>query len=459
MSQASLIQRIDALLPQTQCGKCGHPGCKPYAEGIAQGEAINKCPPGGTATIIALADLLSVQPLPLEAPNGPVPPQIAFIREAECIGCTKCIQACPVDAIVGAAKQMHTVITDECTGCELCVVPCPVDCIDILPLAEPAASAQRHRADQFRQRFEFRNTRLAREEARRQAEREARAARAAQAQQSSAAAPTDAVQAAIERVKAQKAATPSLSDQQKRLKIEAAMAQVALKKAEAQYEVYGTSDLLAQVTELRAANDQAQAALKAAMEAPTPQVDEAALKQAKIAAAMSRAQLSKAEKAFGESPTAEQQAQLAELRDAVDQAQQRLDGLQGTPTAPAASEGEARLKQAKIALASRRAELKSAELRGADEAQLATLHQALVDAEAALHAAEDASGKQPPNLQRIDKRPVDPAVRAMKTELAYARADVSKLERQAEADPAALAQARERLAKAERALAEQSPSP
>ena len=455
----ALIQRIDALLPQTQCGKCGHPGCKPYAEGIAQGEAINKCPPGGTATIIALADLLSVQPLPLEAPNGPVPPQIAFIREAECIGCTKCIQACPVDAIVGAAKQMHTVITDECTGCELCVVPCPVDCIDILPLAEPAASAQRHRADQFRQRFEFRNTRLAREEARRQAEREARAARAAQAQQSSAAAPTDAVQAAIERVKAQKAATPSLSDQQKRLKIEAAMAQVALKKAEAQYEVYGTSDLLAQVTELRAANDQAQAALKAAMEAPTPQVDEAALKQAKIAAAMSRAQLSKAEKAFGESPTAEQKAQLAELRDAVDQAQQRLDGLQGTPAAPAASEGETRLKQAKIALASRRAELKSAELRGADEAQLATLHQALVDAEAALHAAEDASGKQPPNLQRIDKRPVDPAVRAMKTELAYARADVSKLERQAEADPAALAQARERLAKAERALAEQSPSP
>ncbi|WP_342244225.1 electron transport complex subunit RsxB [Pseudomonas sp. OTU5201] len=458
MNQASLIQRIDALLPQTQCGKCGHPGCKPYAEGIAQGEAINKCPPGGTATIIALADLLSVQPLPLEAPNGPVPPQIAFIREAECIGCTKCIQACPVDAIVGAAKQMHTVITDECTGCELCVVPCPVDCIDILPLAEPAASAQRHHADQFRQRFEFRNARLAREEARRQAEREARAARAAQAQQSTAAAPTDAVQAAIERVKAQKAATPSLSDQQKRLKIEAAMAQVALKKAEAQYEVYGTSDLLAQVTELRAANDQAQAALKAAMEAPTPHVDEAALKQAKIAAAMSRAQLSKAEKAFGESPTAEQQAQLAELRAAVDQAQQRLDGLQGTPAAPA-SEGEARLKQAKIALASRRAELKSAELRSADEAELAPLRQALADAEAVLHAAEDASGKQPPNLQRIDKRPVDPAVRAMKTELAYARADVSKLERQAEADPAALAQARERLAKAERALAEQSPSP
>ncbi|MFZ6045461.1 electron transport complex subunit RsxB [Pseudomonas sp. CR3202] len=453
MSQADLIQRIDALLPQTQCGKCGHPGCKPYAEGIAQGEAINKCPPGGTVTIIALADLLKVAPLPLDAPNGPVPPQIAFIREAECIGCTKCIQACPVDAIVGAAKQMHTVITDQCTGCELCVVPCPVDCIDILPLAEPEARAQRQRADQFRERFEFRNARLARDEARRQAEREARAARAAQAQQVTAA-PLDAVQAAIERVKAQKAAAPSLSDQQKRLKIEAAMAQVALKKAETQLEIYGTSDLQAQVAELRAANEKAQAALQTAMDAPAPQVDEAALKQAKIAAAMSRAQLARAEKAFGETPSDDQQAQLAELRAAVEQAQQRLESLQGTPPAPAAGEGEARLKQAKIALAGRRAELKSAEARGADDAELVPLRQALTDAEAALHAAEDASGKQPPNLQRIDKRPVDPAMRALKTELAYARADVSKLERQADVDPATLAQARERLARAERALAE-----
>ncbi|GLZ87878.1 hypothetical protein Pres01_39290 [Metapseudomonas resinovorans] len=456
MSQANLIQSIDALLPQTQCGKCGHPGCKPYAEGIAQGEAINKCPPGGSATIHALADLLKVQPLPLDAPNGPVPPQIAFIREAECIGCTKCIQACPVDAIVGAAKQMHTVITDECTGCELCVAPCPVDCIDILPLAEPAASAQRQHADQFRQRFEFRNARLARDDARRRAEREARAARAAQAQQSTTAAPLDAVQAAIERVKAQKAAIPSLSDQQKRLKIEAAMAQVALKKAEDKLEVYGTSDLQALVVELRAANDKAQTALKAALEAAAPQADEATLKQAKIAAAMSRTQLARAEKAFGDSPTEDQQAQLAELRAAVDQAQQRLDAAHGAPASPVATEGEARLKQAKIALVSRRAELKGAKQRGADEAELAPLRQALADAEAALHAAEDASGKQPPDLQRIDKRPVDPAVRALKTELAYARADVSKLERQTDADPAALAQARERLARAERNLNEQS---
>ncbi|MCY1296937.1 hypothetical protein D9M70_463530 [compost metagenome] len=170
---------------------------------------------------------------------------------------------------------------------------------------------------------------------------------------------------------------------------------------------------------------------------------------------MSRAQLSKAEKAFGESPTAEQQAQLAELRAAVEQAQQRLDAAQGTPAAPVVTEGEARLKQAKVALVNRRAELRGAEQRGASEAELAPLRQALSDAEAALHAAEDASGKQPPNLQRIDKRPVDPAVRALKTELAYARAEVSKLERQANADPALLARARERLARAERNLNEQ----
>ena len=134
MSALISIQAIDALLPQTQCGKCGHPGCKPYAEGIAKGEAINKCPPGGDATIQALAQLLDVPELPLELPA--VPPQIALIREAECIGCTKCIQACPVDAIVGAARQMHTVISSECTGCDLCVEPCPVDCIDMIPLGQ-----------------------------------------------------------------------------------------------------------------------------------------------------------------------------------------------------------------------------------------------------------------------------------------------------------------------------------
>ncbi len=131
-----LVEQIDALLPQTQCGQCGHPGCKPYAQAIAQGEAINRCPPGGQATIDALAKLRGQESLPLDASHGTESEQrkVAFIREAECIGCTKCIAACPVDAIVGAARFMHTVITSECTGCDLCVAPCPVDCIEMRPL-------------------------------------------------------------------------------------------------------------------------------------------------------------------------------------------------------------------------------------------------------------------------------------------------------------------------------------
>jgi electron transport complex protein RnfB len=128
-----IVDQIDSLLPQTQCGQCGHPGCRPYAEGIASGEDINKCPPGGEATIQALADLLDVEPMSLDAEHGTEKAkQVAIIREDECIGCTKCIQACPVDAILGAAKHMHTVIESECTGCDLCVEPCPVDCIDMV---------------------------------------------------------------------------------------------------------------------------------------------------------------------------------------------------------------------------------------------------------------------------------------------------------------------------------------
>ena len=132
-----IVDQIDALLPQTQCGQCSFPGCRPYAEAIATGEEkINKCPPGGESTIAAIADLLGVDPEPLDAEHGTEKdvPLVAVIREEECIGCTKCIQACPVDAILGAAKQMHTVIADECTGCDLCVEPCPVDCIDMLPV-------------------------------------------------------------------------------------------------------------------------------------------------------------------------------------------------------------------------------------------------------------------------------------------------------------------------------------
>lgn len=130
-----IIEQINAVLPQTQCGQCGYPGCRPYAEAIVDGEAINKCPPGGEAGITALADLLGVEPLPLDAEHGEEQVKtVAVIREDECIGCTKCIQACPVDAILGAAKLMHTVIASECTGCDLCVEPCPVDCIDMVPI-------------------------------------------------------------------------------------------------------------------------------------------------------------------------------------------------------------------------------------------------------------------------------------------------------------------------------------
>ncbi|MFY0699257.1 MAG: electron transport complex subunit RsxB [Bermanella sp.] len=132
-----VVEQIDALLPQTQCGQCSYPGCRPYAEAIAGGEeSINKCPPGGESTIAAIADLLGVEPEPLDAEHGTEKESamVAVIREDECIGCTKCIQACPVDAILGAAKQMHTVIADECTGCDLCLDPCPVDCIDMVPV-------------------------------------------------------------------------------------------------------------------------------------------------------------------------------------------------------------------------------------------------------------------------------------------------------------------------------------
>lgn len=133
-----IADQVDALLPQTQCGQCGYAGCSPYAEAIASGEAeINRCPPGGEATMIALADLLGRDPVPLDEEVGLEKiKSVAIIREAECIGCTLCIQACPVDAIMGAAKQMHTVIEELCTGCELCLPPCPVECIDMVPIKE-----------------------------------------------------------------------------------------------------------------------------------------------------------------------------------------------------------------------------------------------------------------------------------------------------------------------------------
>ncbi|AZF51604.1 Electron transport complex protein RnfB [Pseudomonas sp. R4-34-07] len=321
----NLIQRIDALLPQTQCGKCGHPGCKPYAEGIANGEAINKCPPGGQETIAGLAQLLRVPVLALDTSRGDAPAQIAYIREAECIGCTKCIQACPVDAIVGAAKLMHTVIIDECTGCDLCVAPCPVDCIELRPLADvlpivgglAGSDHERHerglKRDRARRRFEQRNARLQREEACKLAERLARAKR--------------------------------------------------------------------------------KAPVAAAQADPHQAAQDAAIKQAKINLAMSRAQLHKSLKAFGHPPTYEQQSQLIVLQRQFEASEQALAALEGNspPTLPTTQGPE--LKRAKIQLAMRRAELKKAQDQQADEQQLASLSAALNAAEQTLHDAEaDATG-------------------------------------------------------------------
>jgi len=138
-----LAEQIDDLLPQTQCGQCGYPGCKPYAEAVANGEAINKCAPGGEETIKKMAELMGVEVQPLDENHAADnTPKVAFIIEEDCIGCTKCIQACPVDAIIGTTKQMHTVIIDECTGCDLCVAPCPVDCIEMRPIETTKQSWQ-----------------------------------------------------------------------------------------------------------------------------------------------------------------------------------------------------------------------------------------------------------------------------------------------------------------------------
>ncbi len=137
---SDLVERLDRLLPQTQCGQCGFDGCRPYAEAMARGEAgIDRCPPGGDAGARSLARLLDVPAVPYDRQRGlHRPPQVALIIEADCIGCTKCIQACPVDAIVGSTKLMHAVVPPLCTGCELCLPACPVDCIEMQP-ATPSA--------------------------------------------------------------------------------------------------------------------------------------------------------------------------------------------------------------------------------------------------------------------------------------------------------------------------------
>ncbi len=331
----NIIESIDALLPQTQCGKCGHPGCKPYAMGIAEGEAINKCPPGGDETIAGLAHLLKRPVLPLERERGEAPAQVAFIREAECIGCTKCIQACPVDAIVGAAKFMHTVIVDECTGCDLCVAPCPVDCIDMLALpatvvplvgdhATQAAElvARAHKRDHARRRFESRTARLHLAKQRRQAERLARQ----------------------------------------------------------------TSLTSTRSTPLPRADNVLNS-------------DEQALKKARIAVTMSRTQLNKSLKAFGHPPVAEQAAQLVQLQQLYEAAERELARLQpqqpariATPS-PAVSGSD--LKRSKIRLALARAAVNKADAAHAAPGHIARLNAELQDAQHAL----DALQAQPDNAQ------------------------------------------------------------
>jgi Na+-translocating ferredoxin:NAD+ oxidoreductase subunit B len=156
---------IDALLPQTQCTRCGYTGCRPYAEAIASGTApINQCPPGGSATIDTLATLLHREALPLNPANGVEgPPLVAQIDEDICIGCAKCLPPCPVDAIVGARKQMHTVVAELCTGCELCIAPCPVDCIKMVPRAGLVDAPPAPEPRLNRERFYAHNARLARQ--------------------------------------------------------------------------------------------------------------------------------------------------------------------------------------------------------------------------------------------------------------------------------------------------------
>ena len=138
-----IVEQVDELLPQSQCGQCGYPGCRPYAEAVANSsEKINKCAPGGEQVMLKLADLLGVEPQPLDGDEDIAHPQrkVAFIDESNCIGCTKYIQACPVDAIVGATRALHTVLPDLCTGCDLCVAPCPTDCIEMIPITLTTAN-------------------------------------------------------------------------------------------------------------------------------------------------------------------------------------------------------------------------------------------------------------------------------------------------------------------------------
>ena len=215
-----LVDQIENLLPQTQCTKCGYPACRPYAEAIADGSAsYNQCPPGGAEGIARLAHLLGRPVIALNPANGAERPRTrAFIDEDVCIGCTLCIQACPVDAIVGAAKQLHTVLSDACTGCDLCVAPCPVDCIAMIEVTPGRTGWQawsQQQADAARRQHDFRSRRLRREKQENDARLAAKAA------------------AKLKEVSAESALTPEQKAEQERKKaiIQAAIERARIKQA------------------------------------------------------------------------------------------------------------------------------------------------------------------------------------------------------------------------------------
>ncbi|MBU3059077.1 electron transport complex subunit RsxC [Pseudomonas indica] len=393
-----------------------------------------------------------------------------------CIRCGECAEACPASllpqqlhffALGQDHEQLKAYNLFDCIECGACAYVCPSN----IPLVQYYRAAKgeireleqkQQKAEHSKQRFELRQERLRRAEEQKEAERKARAEKAARAkalQAESASVPSQEAPAAG--VPAQKAG--GLSDEQKKLKIEASMAQVALKKAEKQLATHDTPELQAQVAELRAAAEAAQKALDAALAAAPPSTaatpakpaDDGALKKAKIDAAMLKAQIRKAEKV--EAPSAEQQAELEQLRSQLAAAEKVLAKLEGQiPAAEPKPEAQAidPLKKAKIELAMKRAELKKAEKAVADDAELSKLRDAVRDAEEALHAAEAATNRPEPDRALVDKRPVDDRTRELKTEIAFARADLRKLERDENAPADALDAARARLAEAERRLGE-----
>ena len=454
-----------------------------------------------------------------------------------CIRCGECAEVCPASllpqqlhffALGQEHDQLKAYNLFDCIECGACAYVCPSS----IPLVQyyraakgeiRALEQKQQKAEHSRQRFEWRQERLRRAEEQKEADRKARAERAARAKQAQA--QTAGQDDTVAPVQAQKA---GLSEEQKKLKIEASMAQVALKKAEKQLAAHATPELEAQVAELRIAASHAQQALEAANAAapsaaatPAPANDEAAkkakieaamlraqvrklekletrddeqeaeltrlqaqlvkteqalaeaqqnapvasakpaddeaVKKAKIEAAMLRAQLRKLEKL--ESRDEQQQAELARLQAQLADAEQALAGAQqNAPAAPSKPAGDEALKKAKIELAMKRAELKKAEKAGADEAELSKLRDGLASAEQALHAAEEKSAKPAPDLVRTDKRPIDEQARALKTEVAFARADLRKLERDADSDANLVEAARQRLNEAERKLQEHTDS-